>query len=67
MCHFLFGNLLANTGLAVANYVKGNGMPYFIPIIAADDLTQRASHQERDPRRRLHREPDAASARRTGR
>ncbi|MGR7994588.1 ABC transporter substrate-binding protein [Xanthobacter sp. ZOL 2024] len=38
---FLFGNLLANTGLAVANYVKGNGTPYFIPIIAADDLTQR--------------------------
>jgi branched-chain amino acid transport system substrate-binding protein len=38
---FLFGNLLANTGLAVANYVKGNGVPYFIPIIAADDLTQR--------------------------
>lgn len=39
---FLFGNLLANTGLAVANYVKGNGVPYFIPVIAADDLTQRA-------------------------
>jgi branched-chain amino acid transport system substrate-binding protein len=39
--HFLIGNLLANTGLAVANYVKGNGTPYFIPIIAADDLTQR--------------------------
>lgn len=39
---FLFGNLLANTGLAVANYVKTNGVPYFIPIIAADDLTQRA-------------------------
>lgn len=39
--HFLIGDLLANTGLAVANYVKGNGMPYFIPIIAADDLTQR--------------------------
>ncbi len=39
--NMLFGNLLANTGLAVANYVKGNGMPYFIPIIAADDLTQR--------------------------
>ena len=34
------GNLLANTGLAVANYVKGTGTPYFIPIIAADDLTQ---------------------------
>jgi branched-chain amino acid transport system substrate-binding protein len=41
-CHMLIGNLLANTGLAVANYVKGNGVPYFIPIIAADDLTQRA-------------------------
>src|SRR6201984_540199 len=40
--HFLIGNLLANTGLAVANYVKGTGTPYFIPIIAADDLTQRA-------------------------
>jgi len=40
--HFLFGNILANTGLAVANYVKGNGTPYFIPVIAADDLTQRA-------------------------
>lgn len=39
---FLAGNLLANTGLAVANYVKGNGVPYFIPVIAANDLTQRA-------------------------
>jgi len=39
--HFLIGNILANTGLAVANYVKGNGVPYFIPVIAADDLTQR--------------------------
>src|SRR3984893_3029228 len=39
--HFLIGNLLANTGLAVANYVKGTGTPYLIPIIAADDLTQR--------------------------
>jgi branched-chain amino acid transport system substrate-binding protein len=39
---FLFGDLLANTGLAVANYVKGTGTPYFIPVIAADDLTQRA-------------------------
>jgi branched-chain amino acid transport system substrate-binding protein len=38
---FLFGNILANTGLAVANYVKGTGTPYFIPVIAADDLTQR--------------------------
>jgi branched-chain amino acid transport system substrate-binding protein len=39
--NFLCGNLLANTGLAVANYVKANGTPYFIPVIAADDLTQR--------------------------
>ncbi len=38
---FLVGNILANTGLAVANYVKGTGTPYFIPVIAADDLTQR--------------------------
>src|SRR3954469_14271993 len=39
--HMLIGDLLANTGLAVAEYVKGNGVPYFIPVIAADDLTQR--------------------------
>ena len=39
--HFLIGNLLANTGLAVANYVKATGTPYLIPIIASDDLTQR--------------------------
>jgi branched-chain amino acid transport system substrate-binding protein len=40
--HMIVGNLLANTGLAVAEYVKGTGTPYFIPIVAADDLTQRA-------------------------
>lgn len=39
--HFLVGNILANTGLAVAEYVRGNGVPYFIPVVAADDLTQR--------------------------
>jgi branched-chain amino acid transport system substrate-binding protein len=39
--HMLVGDILANTGLAVAEYVKGNGVPYFIPVIAADDLTQR--------------------------
>lgn len=38
---FLVGDLLANTGLAVAEYAKGSGIPYFIPVIAADDLTQR--------------------------
>src|SRR6202048_1168491 len=40
-CHMLIGDLLANTGLAVANYVKGTATPYFLPFIAADDLTQR--------------------------
>jgi branched-chain amino acid transport system substrate-binding protein len=39
--HMLVGNILANAGLAVAEYVKGTGTPYFIPIVAADDLTQR--------------------------
>ena len=38
---FLIGDLLANTGLAVAEYAKTNGIPYFMPVIAADDLTQR--------------------------
>src|SRR6202521_673616 len=35
-CHFLIGNLLANTGLAVANYVKGTGTPYLNRVIAWD-------------------------------
>lgn len=39
--HMLVGNLLANTGLAVAEFVKETGTPYFIPVIAADNLTQR--------------------------
>jgi branched-chain amino acid transport system substrate-binding protein len=39
--HMLVGNLLANTGLAVAEYVRGTGTPYFMPIVAADNLTQR--------------------------
>jgi branched-chain amino acid transport system substrate-binding protein len=38
---FLIGNVLANTGIAVAEYASTSGVPYFIPIIAADDLTQR--------------------------
>jgi branched-chain amino acid transport system substrate-binding protein len=59
-CHMLIGDLLANTGLAVANYVKGTGTPYFIPIIAADDLTQR----QRDPRCRIYRERLHPSVRR---
>jgi branched-chain amino acid transport system substrate-binding protein len=39
--HMLVGNVLANTGLAVAEYVKGTGTPYFMPVVAADALTQR--------------------------
>lgn len=39
--NMLVGNVLANTGLAVAEFVKGTGTPYFMPVIAADDLTQR--------------------------
>lgn len=38
----LVGNILANTGLAVAEFAKGSGTPYFMPVVAADDLTQRA-------------------------
>lgn len=37
----LVGNILANTGLAVAEFVKGTGTPYLMPVVAADDLTQR--------------------------
>ncbi|MFA5522302.1 MAG: penicillin-binding protein activator [Castellaniella sp.] len=37
----LVGDVLANTGLAVAEFAKGNGVPYFMPVVAADDLTQR--------------------------
>src|SRR5436305_7090270 len=37
----LAGNLFASTGLAVAEYVKGSGTPYFIPVASADNLTQR--------------------------
>jgi branched-chain amino acid transport system substrate-binding protein len=39
--HFLFGNLIGNTGLAVAEYAKNSGVPYFMPIIGVDDMTQR--------------------------
>jgi len=39
--HFLVGSVLANTGLAIAEYARTSGVPYFIPVVAADDLTQR--------------------------
>src|SRR3981189_1112411 len=35
-CHMLIGNLLATPGPPLANYLKGTGTPYFIPIIAAE-------------------------------
>ena len=38
---FLIGPLLANEGLAVADYAKTVGIPTFEPIVSADDLTQR--------------------------
>lgn len=40
--HMLVGNVLANTGLAVAEYAKTSNVPYLMPAVAADDLTQRA-------------------------
>lgn len=39
--HMLVGLLFANTGLAVADYVKDTGTPTFYQIVSADDLTQR--------------------------
>lgn len=38
--HFLLGNLVADTGLAVADWVRGNGIPYFT-CANTDALTQR--------------------------
>jgi branched-chain amino acid transport system substrate-binding protein len=38
----LVGTLLADEGLAVADYVKTTGTPAFYPSSSADDLTQRA-------------------------
>lgn len=39
--HMLVGNVLANTGLAVAEYAKTSKVPYLMPAVAADELTQR--------------------------
>ena len=39
--HMLVGNVLANTGLAVAEYAKTAKVPYLMPAVAADELTQR--------------------------
>ncbi|MCC7347229.1 MAG: ABC transporter substrate-binding protein [Variibacter sp.] len=39
--HLLYGNLIGNTGLAVAEYAKNSGVPYLMPIIGVDDMTQR--------------------------
>jgi branched-chain amino acid transport system substrate-binding protein len=37
----MVGPLLANTALAVSDYVTGEGIPSLQPVTAADDLTQR--------------------------
>lgn len=37
----LVGDVLGHTGLAVAEFVKGTGTPYLMPVVAADNLTQR--------------------------
>lgn len=39
--NMLVGALTANAGLADAAYMKTQTIPYFIPIVSADDLTQR--------------------------
>ena len=38
---FLFGSHAANVGYAIAEYAVSVGVPYIIPCVAADDLTQR--------------------------
>ena len=39
--HMLAGPLAANEGLAVAGYIRGTEIPFFMPVVSADDLTQR--------------------------
>lgn len=39
--HLMAGGLLASTGYALAPYIDSMRMPMLIPIISADDLTQR--------------------------
>lgn len=39
--NMLVGPLAANTGLTLAEYAKGIKIPVFMPIVSADDLTQR--------------------------
>ncbi len=39
--HFVVGYLLAFEGYAVRDYAHDNKVPLFLPIVAADDLTQR--------------------------
>ncbi len=41
--HFVVGYLLAFEGYAVRDYAHDNKVPLFLPIVAADDLTQRQS------------------------
>src|SRR5918999_710756 len=36
--HMILGPLLANEGLAVADYIKTTSVPQFLPVVSADDL-----------------------------
>ncbi|MGH3329169.1 MAG: ABC transporter substrate-binding protein [Streptomycetales bacterium] len=38
---FIVGPLLANVGLAVSEEMSRRGVPVFLPVVSADDLTQR--------------------------
>ena len=42
--NMLVGGLTANSGLAIAGYMKDQKIPYFVPIVSADDLTQRTRY-----------------------
>lgn len=40
--HVLVGPFLANEGYAISDYVRQQGIPWVVPVVSADDLTQRA-------------------------
>ena len=40
--HVLVGPFLANEGYAITDYVRQQQIPWVVPVVSADDLTQRA-------------------------
>ncbi|MQA87544.1 MAG: ABC transporter substrate-binding protein [Streptosporangiales bacterium] len=38
---FIVGPALASSGLAIAGQISRQGVPFFLPVVSADDLTQR--------------------------